>query len=320
MRGRTSTSSARTTSEEAARDATRAAIMDQVAAGLDVITDGEQTRFDFNLSFYGLPRRASSSRVGAAAALGAAGARPARQAQARRRADRAARARRGGGVRAAARAGAARPALKASVPGPYTLAAGRIERSRPLRGHRDAAADRRARARGAGRGRLRARSRWTSRRCSCYAYREDPERFVDIFNRTVEPVVGDAATSARTCASATSRAGPSGRGATRRCSPRSSTCTPTSCTSRWPSREFAELEVIERDRRSGKDVGVGVDRRQALLRRVARRRRGARARVPAATRRPSGSACRPTAGCSQTARWAARRKLQSLVAGARRAR
>jgi len=30
-----------------------AAIHDQMAAGLDVITDGEQTRFDFNLSFYG---------------------------------------------------------------------------------------------------------------------------------------------------------------------------------------------------------------------------------------------------------------------------
>ena len=34
-------------------DAVRAAIHDQVAAGLDVITDGEQTRLDFNLSFYG---------------------------------------------------------------------------------------------------------------------------------------------------------------------------------------------------------------------------------------------------------------------------
>jgi 5-methyltetrahydropteroyltriglutamate--homocysteine methyltransferase len=30
-----------------------AAIHDQTAAGLDVITDGEQTRLDFNLSFYG---------------------------------------------------------------------------------------------------------------------------------------------------------------------------------------------------------------------------------------------------------------------------
>ena len=34
-------------------DATRIAIGDQVDAGLDVISDGEQTRLDFNLSFYG---------------------------------------------------------------------------------------------------------------------------------------------------------------------------------------------------------------------------------------------------------------------------
>ena len=34
-------------------DAVIAAVHDQVAAGLDVISDGEQTRLDFNLSFYG---------------------------------------------------------------------------------------------------------------------------------------------------------------------------------------------------------------------------------------------------------------------------
>ena len=34
-------------------DAVIAAVHDQVTAGLDVITDGEQTRLDFNLSFYG---------------------------------------------------------------------------------------------------------------------------------------------------------------------------------------------------------------------------------------------------------------------------
>src|SRR4029078_9628940 len=39
--------------EEMMKDAVMAAIHDQTAAGLDVITDGEQTRLDFNLSFYG---------------------------------------------------------------------------------------------------------------------------------------------------------------------------------------------------------------------------------------------------------------------------
>src|SRR4051812_7690864 len=34
-------------------DAVSIAVRDQLEAGLDVITDGEQTRLDFNLSFYG---------------------------------------------------------------------------------------------------------------------------------------------------------------------------------------------------------------------------------------------------------------------------
>src|SRR5690242_9440709 len=34
-------------------DAVIAALHDQLTAGLDVVTDGEQTRLDFNLSFYG---------------------------------------------------------------------------------------------------------------------------------------------------------------------------------------------------------------------------------------------------------------------------
>ena len=38
---------------ELQEDAVIVAIHDQVAAGLDVITDGEQSRLDFNLSFYG---------------------------------------------------------------------------------------------------------------------------------------------------------------------------------------------------------------------------------------------------------------------------
>src|SRR5882757_2982484 len=39
--------------EELQEDAVIAAVHDQTTAGLDTITDGEQTRLDFNLSFYG---------------------------------------------------------------------------------------------------------------------------------------------------------------------------------------------------------------------------------------------------------------------------
>src|SRR4026208_1603812 len=38
---------------EVKHDAVVAAVHDPRAAGLDVVTDGEQTRLDFNLSFYG---------------------------------------------------------------------------------------------------------------------------------------------------------------------------------------------------------------------------------------------------------------------------
>src|SRR3954471_21097712 len=38
---------------ELQEDAVIAAVHDQISAGVDVITDGEQTRLDFNLSFYG---------------------------------------------------------------------------------------------------------------------------------------------------------------------------------------------------------------------------------------------------------------------------
>jgi len=41
---------------ELQNDAVIVAVHDQLEAGLDVITDGEQTRLDFNLSFYGYIR------------------------------------------------------------------------------------------------------------------------------------------------------------------------------------------------------------------------------------------------------------------------
>ena len=58
--------------EEVIEDAVIAAIHDQTTAGLDVITDGEQTRLDFNLSFYGYikgisPDESETRRFGPAA-------------------------------------------------------------------------------------------------------------------------------------------------------------------------------------------------------------------------------------------------------------
>src|SRR5262249_53055290 len=108
---------------ELQEDAVIAAIHDQVAAGLDVITDGEQTRLDFNLSFYGFLEgvelaQAQARRFGP----------PAHDQRGKHRIMGELRAPRGLGVvdewrrlKRLAPSSTTGPALKASVPGPYTL-------------------------------------------------------------------------------------------------------------------------------------------------------------------------------------------------------
>src|SRR4051812_5313728 len=106
--------------EELIDDAVSIAIRDQVDAGLDVITDGEQTRLDFNLSFYGFIEgieleSAPHRRFGP----------PAHDQRGKHKVTGALRASRGLGTVAdferLKRLAPAGPALKASVPGPYTL-------------------------------------------------------------------------------------------------------------------------------------------------------------------------------------------------------
>src|SRR6187455_1682763 len=101
-------------------DAVIAALHDQMAAGLDVITDGEQTRLDFNLSFYGFLEgieleAAPSRRLGP----------PAHDQRGKHRVTGRLNASRGLGTVAdfqrLKRLAPAGPTLKASVPGPYTL-------------------------------------------------------------------------------------------------------------------------------------------------------------------------------------------------------
>jgi 5-methyltetrahydropteroyltriglutamate--homocysteine methyltransferase len=301
--------------EEAARDATLAAVMDQVRAGLDVITDGEQGRFDFNLSFYayldGLeledaPRR----RWGP----------PAHDQRGKHRLVGELRAPRGLGaveeferLRELAPRG---PVLKASVPGPYTLA-GRIE-------HPDRwavtdmlipiVADELERLVAAGCERI----TLDEPSMSCYAWREDTERMVDVFNRTVAGVKGRCHLGTHLCFGNFK-----GRAVGRR---RYAPMFPAflgmhadELHLEMASREFAELEVIEQVADAGKDVGVGViDVKSYYVESpedVEERVRACLRHVPA--ERLSVS---PDCGLSQTARWAAKRKLQSLVAGAERAR
>src|SRR5213595_1502427 len=117
---------------EMQEDAVVTAVHDQLAAGLDVITDGEQTRLDFNLSFYGYLEGielepASPRRFGP----------PAHDQRGKHKVTSELRAPRGLGAveeyhrlqRLFASSYAhlpCSPTLKASVPGPYTLS-GRLE-------------------------------------------------------------------------------------------------------------------------------------------------------------------------------------------------
>lgn len=301
--------------EEAARDATLVAVMDQVRAGLDVISDGEQGRFDFNLSFYayleGLELESAPRRRWGP---------PAHDQRGKHALVGELRAPRGLGaveeferLRSLAPAG---PALKASVPGPYTLA-GRIE-------HPDRwevtemlipiVASELSRLVDAGCERI----TLDEPSMSCYAWREDTARMVDVFNRSVAGVRGRCRLGTHLCFGNFK-----GRAVGRR---RYAPLFPAFLEMHadelhleMASREFAELEVIEQVVAAGKDVGVGViDVKSYYIESpedVEERVRACLRHVP-----PERLSVSPDCGLSQTARWAARRKLENLVEGARRVR
>src|SRR4051812_6994683 len=172
-------------------DAVTVAVQDQLDAGLDVITDGEQTRLDFNLSFYGFLEgieleAAPPRRFGP----------PAHDQRGKHKVISDLRAPRGlGTVADFERLKVLAPAgltLKASVPGPYTLS-GRLQGNAQY-------PDRYALTEALLPIVRRELEALLSAGCreitvdepsmSCYAHREDPKKFVDIFNRTVEGVAG----------------------------------------------------------------------------------------------------------------------------------
>ena len=177
-----------------------AAIHDQVSAGLDVITDGEQTRFDFNLSFYGYLDGIQQSKQ-----VNRKWGPPAHDQRGKHQIIDTLSAPNGLGVveefEQLKKLAPAGPVLKASVPGPFTLS-----------------------------GRLLPNEEYTDRYAitealipivrkeledlvaagckeitvdepsmSCYAYKSDTKKFVDIFNRTVESVYGKTRLSTHLC-------------------------------------------------------------------------------------------------------------------------
>jgi 5-methyltetrahydropteroyltriglutamate--homocysteine methyltransferase len=299
-------------------DAVTVAVADQVAAGLDVITDGEQNRLDFNLSFYGfldgisveskLPRRFGP---------------PAHDQRGKHAVTGELKAPRGLGCVAEferlRRLSPRGPALKASVPGPYTLsgrlAPGEIYRDRwaitealvPIvrselemlveTGCTEVCVDEPS--------------------MSCYAYREDPERFRDIFQRTVQTITGKCRLSMHLCF---------GNYKARAVAPRHyAPMFPAfldlpvdEIHLEMASREFAELDLI-RPLSERMDVCVGiVDVKNYYIEtpeEIARRVRLCLQHAPA-----ERLSFAPDCGLSQTARWAAKKKLSAMVEGVRQVR
>jgi 5-methyltetrahydropteroyltriglutamate--homocysteine methyltransferase len=149
---------------------------------------------------------------------------------------------------------------------------------------------------------------------SCYAYREDPARFVDIFNRTVSSVASRCRLSTHLCfGNYKARAvGP------RRYAPMFPAFLDLNVEEvhlEMASREFAEIEIIVRVAER-LDVSVGIiDVKNYYIETpedVAARVRLCLQHAPA-----ERLSFAPDCGLSQTARWAAKRKLSNMVEGAR---
>ena len=147
---------------------------------------------------------------------------------------------------------------------------------------------------------------------SCYAYRENTDRLVDIFNGTVAPVVGKWRLATHLCfGNYKARAiGP------RRYAPMFPAFLGMQVDEihvEMASREFAEIEIIETIAEH-KDVAVGIiDVKSYYIETpadVAERVRLCLRYAPA-----QKLAFAPDCGLSQTARWAARQKLANMVAG-----
>lgn len=298
---------------EMQEDAVVAAVHDQVAAGLDVITDGEQTRLDFNLSFYGflegLALEADSPRH-----FGP----PAHDQRGKHQVKGELRAPRGLGVveewQRLQRLAPPGPTLKASVPGPYTMS-GRLVPN-------DQYPDRYALTEALLPIVRRELADLVDAGCreitvdepsmSCYAFREDTKRFVDIFNRTVEPAVGKCRLSTHLCFG-----NYKGRAVgLRRCAPMFPDFLDFKVDEmhlEMASREFAEIELIEQIA-AKMDVAVGIiDVKSYYIETpadVAERVRLCLKYAPA-----NRLSFAPDCGLSQTARWAAKTKLKNMVEG-----
>lgn len=296
-------------------DAVIAAIHDQVAAGLDVITDGEQTRFDFNLSFYGY-----LSGLGEAEPSLRNFGPPAHDQRGKHEIIGELSAPRGlGAVEEFERLKRLAPPgfiLKASVPGPYTLS-GRLN---PNKQYRDRIAITEALV-PIVRKELEALVKAGCEEItvdepsmSCYAYKSDTKKFVDIFNRTVEPIVGKTFLSTHLCFG-NYKGHPVGKRQYAPMFPDFLGFTVDEIHVEMANREYAELKVIgEIAKKCRVAVGI-IDVKSYHIEtpdEIAERVKQCLQYAP-----PERLSFAPDCGLSQTARWAAKQKLVNMVAGVR---
>ncbi|CAN5349823.1 methionine synthase [soil metagenome] len=304
--------------EEMIEDAVIAAIHDQVAAGLDVITDGEQTRLDFNLSFYGFIKGIENNETTT------------------RKFGPAAHDQRGknnivGDLTAPEGLGAVEeflrlkklapegPTLKASVPGPYTLS-GRLLPNKKYKDRFEITEALLPIVR-------KELEDLVAAGCteitvdepsmSCYAYKEDTKKFVDIFNRTVKPIVGKCNLSTHLCFG-NFKGRPVGYRSIKPMLPDFLDMNVNEIHVEMANREFAEIELLKPFAEK-MNVAVGIidvknyyiETIEDVVERIERCLKY----VPA-----EKLSVAPDCGLSQTARWASRQKLNNMVAGAKRVR
>jgi 5-methyltetrahydropteroyltriglutamate--homocysteine methyltransferase len=152
---------------------------------------------------------------------------------------------------------------------------------------------------------------------SCYAYKEDKKRLVDIFNRTVEGVVGKCHLSTHLCFG-NFKGHAVGWRKYAPMFPEFLDMKLDEIHVEMANREFAELEILEVISKKC-DVAVGVvDVKSYFIEtteNVAERVKACLQHAPA-----DRLSFAPDCGLSQTARWAAKKKLQNMVAGVRQVR
>jgi 5-methyltetrahydropteroyltriglutamate--homocysteine methyltransferase len=286
-----------------------------VTAGLDVITDGEQTRLDFNLSFYGfingIESNQSETRKWGPAAHDQRGKHSI--------VDTLSAPNGLGAVAEYQRLKKLAPegfVLKTSVPGPYTLS-GRLlpneeykdrfeitEALLPLvRKELEALVE-------AGCTEITV----DEPSMSCYAYKEDTKRFVHIFNRTVKPVVGKCRLSTHLCFG-NFKGRPVGYRSLKPMLPDFLEMTVDEIHIEMANREFAELELLAPFAEK-MNVAVGIiDVKNYYIETVENVRERIKKCLQYVPIEKLSVA--PDCGLSQTARWAARKKLENMVKGAK---